>query len=178
MTKKNDLIFDVLQVVSWIAFVGLCIEAGAIVFNFIFSYFKPIVAQNLYRGLDLSELYQNHFPHFIAVMSFIVVIAIMKAYLFYLVVRIFMKLDLSNPFSRDIATLIEKISYEAFAIAIVSIVAQQYTKRLLHTGYEVSHAHKYWGDIAAFLMMAAIVYIISKIFDKGIQIQEENDLTV
>ena len=111
-------------------------------------------------------------------MSFIVVIAIMKAYLFYLVVRIFMKLDLSNPFSRDIATLIEKISYEAFAIAIVSIVAQQYTKRLLHTGYEVSHAHKYWGDIAAFLMMAAIVYIISKIFDKGIQIQEENDLTV
>ena len=39
MIKKNDLIFDVLQVVSWIAFVGLCIEAGAIVFNFIFSYF-------------------------------------------------------------------------------------------------------------------------------------------
>jgi hypothetical protein len=41
MSKKNDFILKVLNVVSWIVFVGLCIEAGALLFNFILTLFKP-----------------------------------------------------------------------------------------------------------------------------------------
>jgi hypothetical protein len=83
-----------------------------------------------------------------------------------------------KPFSNEIAKLIEKISYEAFSIAIVSVVAHEYTKRLMESGYQVSHIEEYWDDIAAFLMMAGIVFVISQIFKKGIEIQNENDLTV
>jgi hypothetical protein len=89
-----------------------------------------------------------------------------------------MKLNLVKPFDVEIAKLIEKISFEAFAIAIVSIVAHQYTKMLIQSGYEVSHVEKYWNDTAAFLMMAAIIFVISQIFKKGIELQNENDLTV
>lgn len=178
MTKKNDFILKVLNVVSWIVFIGLCIEAGALIFNFILTIFKPIASNNIYKGLNLSELYENQFGHFIGVMSFIVALSILKAYLFYLVVKIFMKLNLVKPFTVEIADLVQKISLEAFSIAIVSIIAHQYTKRLILSEYEVNLVEKYWDDTAAFLMMAAIIFVISQIFKKGIEIQNENDLTV
>lgn len=178
MKKKNDFILDVLNVVSWVVFIGLCIEAGALIFNFIFALLKPIASHNIYKGLNLSELYENQFGHFIGVMSFIVVLALLKAYLFYLVVKIFMKLNLEKPFDVEIANIIQKISLEAFTIAIISILADQYTQRFIESGYEVNLVEKYWNDTAAFLMMAAIIFVISQIFKRGIEIQNENDLTV
>jgi hypothetical protein len=111
-------------------------------------------------------------------MSCIVLLALLKAYLFYLVVNLFSKLNFVAPFSTDIAKIIEKISYEAFSIAILSIITKQYAKRLIQNGYELSDTSTYWNDTAAFLMMAAIVYVISQIFKRGIELQQENDLTV
>lgn len=178
MSKNNNFILSVLNVLSWIIFIGLCVEAGALIFNFVFTLFKPIATNNIYKGLNLSDLYENHFPYYIGLMSFVIVISLLKAYLFYLVVNIFMKLNLVKPFSSEIAKLIEKISYEALAIGIVSAVAHHYTKRLIHSGYEVNQIEEYWNDIAAFLMMAAILFVISQIFRKGIELQNENDLTV
>jgi hypothetical protein len=107
-----------------------------------------------------------------------VVVAALKAYLFFLLVKVFKKLNLVKPFSIDIAKLIEKISYEALSIAIVSFIARQYTKNIVQSGYDIDHVNKYWSDSAAFLMMAAIVYVISQLFKKGIELQNENDLTV
>ena len=178
MSKKNDVILKALNVVSWVIFIGLCIETGALIFNFILTLFKPIASHDIYKGLNLSEMYENNFSHFIGIMSFVVILSILKAYLFFLVVRIFMKLNLVKPFNIKIAILIEKISYEAFAIAAVSIIAHQYTKRIIQSGYEVSHVEKYWNDMSAFLMMGAIIFVISQIFNKGIELQNENDLTV
>ncbi len=178
MSKNQDFVIKALYVVSWIIFIGLCIESGALIFNFTYTIVNPIAAQNIYKGLDLSVLHQKQFAHFIGLMSFIVVISTLKAYLFYLVVKIFMKLNFVKPFSAEIARLIEKISLEVFSIAIVGILAKQYTKKLVILGYDISFANEYWSDTGAFLMMAAIVYVIAQIFKRGIELQNENDLTV
>lgn len=178
MSKNQDFVIKALYVVSWIIFIGLCIESGALIFNFTYAIVNPIAAQNIYKGLDLSVLHQKQFAHFIGLMSFIVVISTLKAYLFYLVVKIFMKLNFVKPFSAEIARLIEKISLEVFSIAIVGILAKQYTKKLVILGYDISFANEYWSDTGAFLMMAAIVYLIAQIFKRGIELQNENDLTV
>jgi hypothetical protein len=178
MSKKNDFILKALNVLSWVIFIGLCIESGALLFNFILTLFKPVATHDIYKGLNLSVIYENSFSHFIGIMSFVVVLSILKAYLFFLVVKIFMKLNLVNPFNVEIAKLIEKISYEAFVIAIVSIVAHQYIKGLIQSGYEVGHVEKFWNDTTAFLMMGAIIFVISQIFNRGIELQNENDLTV
>jgi hypothetical protein len=87
-------------------------------------------------------------------------------------------LNIEAPFSLAIAKIIEKISYEAFSIAIISVVANQYAKKLIQEGYEISETNVYWNDTAAFLMMAAIVYVIAQIFNRGIELQQENDLTI
>lgn len=111
-------------------------------------------------------------------MSFIILISTLKAYLFYLVVKIFFKLNFVKPFSVEIAKLIEKISFEVASIAIVGAIAKQYTKRLIHSGYDISNAQEYWNDTGAFLIMAATIYVIAQVFKKGIELQNENDLTV
>lgn len=178
MTKKDDFIWKALNVVAWVIFIGLCVEAGALIFNFIFTLFKPIASNNIYKDLNLSELYTHHFAHYVGLMSFVLSLAILKAYLFYFVVEIFTKLNLGNPFNTEIAKLIEKIGFEAFVISIISIVAHQYTKGLMQDGFDVDTIESYWNDSSAFMMMAAILFIISQIFKKGIELQNENDLTV
>ena len=54
MSKMNKLIFTILHVIAWIIFVGLCIEAGALIVNFVCSVFKPEVVGNLYQKLDVQ----------------------------------------------------------------------------------------------------------------------------
>jgi len=178
MSKRTDFLLKVLNVIAWIVFIGLCIESAALIFNFTYSMHKPIVAHNIYKGLDLSGLQAKNFAHFIGLMSFIVTISTLKAYLFYLVVKIFLKLNFVKPFSIEIAKLIENISFEVFSIAIVGAVARQYTKRLMNSGYDISNAQEYWNDTGAFLIMAATIYVIAQVFKKGIELQNENDLTV
>ncbi len=178
MKKNYDLILRVLEVISWIVFIGLCVDSGAFIFRFIYSIINPVAAHNIFKDLALAEMQEKHFALYIGLMSFIAALSLLKAYLFNLVINIFRKLNLVKPFNVEIAKLIEKISYETFTIAIVSMIADVYTQRLIQSGYEVSHIEKHWNDVPAFLMMAAIIYIIAQIFNKGIELQTENDLTV
>jgi hypothetical protein len=49
---------------------------------------------------------------------------------------------------------------------------------MVHYGLETDTLNKFWEDGSAFLLMAAIVYVIATIFSRGVEIQNENDLTV
>lgn len=163
---------------AWIIFVGLCIEAGGLVVNFIFSLYKPEFVQNLYQKLDLSEMYNLSQQAFFSMYSFILVIAILKAYLFYIVILLIHKLDLSKPFNSFVSKQITQISYFTLSIGLLSYIARQTAKNLQQRGYEIDQLNQFWVDSQAFILMAAIVYIIATIFKKGLEIQNENDLTV
>jgi hypothetical protein len=99
MSKGNNFAFKALQIVAWIIFVGLSIEAGALIVNFVFSLVKPEFVQNLYQKLDLSEMHSRSEWAFFGMYSFILVVALLKAYLFYEVVLLCHSLNLSKPFS-------------------------------------------------------------------------------
>jgi hypothetical protein len=178
MSKKNNLVFKVLSVVAWVIFVGLCIEAGGLIVNFIFSLYKPEFVQNLYQKLDLSEMYERSKWAFFSMYSFILVIAILKAVLFYIVIRLISKLDLSKPFNSFVSEQITQISYYTLSIGLLSYIAQQSAKNLMHHGFVTDNLNQFWTDSEAFILMAAVVYVIATIFKKGLEIQNENDLTV
>jgi len=178
MSKRNDFIFKGLHIVAWIIFVGLCIEAGGLIVYFIFSLYKPELVQNLYQKLDLSELYNRSQLAFFGMYGFILVISVLKAYLFYVVIRLISKLNLSKPFSSYVADQITKISYFTFAIGILSNLARQIAQNLLHFGYDIDKLNQFWPDSQAFILMAAVIYVIATIFSRGVEIQNENDLTV
>lgn len=178
MTQTDNFVFKALHVIAWVIFIGLSIEAGAFIFNFIFSLFKPEALQNLYNKLDLSEMYNRSKWAFYGMYSFIMTIAILKAHLFYLLIKLLSKLDLSKPFTRLVSTQIMVISYDTFSIGIISYIALQSAKNLLERGFEISILNDFWADSQAFILMGAVIYVIAIIFAKGIELQEENELTV
>jgi hypothetical protein len=178
MSKGNNFIFKSLNIVAWVIFVGLCIEAGGLMVNFVFSLFKPEFVQNLYQNLDLTELYQYHKGAFFGFYSFILSISILKANLFYIVVRLMHKMDIKKPFNPFVSNQILQISYYTLTIGLLSLVARQLAKNLMHHGFVTDSLNGFWVDSQAFILMGAVIYIIATIFKKGVDIQNENDLTV
>lgn len=178
MSQTNNFVFKGLHIVAWVIFVGLCIEAGGLIVNFIFSIYKPEAVQNLYQKLDLSEMYKRSKWVFFSMYSFILFISLLKAYLFYLVILLLHKLNLLQPFNSFVSEQITQISYYAFSIGILSYIARQTAKNLQHHGYVIDNLNEFWADSQAFILMAAVIYVIATVFKKGVEIQNENDLTV
>lgn len=178
MSKTTNFVFWVLYAVAWLIFIGLSIEAGGLIVNFFFSLYKPEFVPNLYQKLDLIEMYKNSKMAFFGIYSFILIIAILKAYLFYIVIRLMHKMDLKKPFSDFVATQISQISYYTLSIGLLSYIARQMVKNLMHHGFVPENLNQFWTDSQAFIIMGAVIYIIATIFRKGVAIQTENDLTV
>lgn len=178
MSKTTNFVFWALYAVAWLIFVGLSIEAGGLLVNFIFSLYKPEVVPNLYQKLDLIQMYQDSKMAFFGTYSFILIIAILKAILFYIVIRLMHKMDLNKPFSTFVARQISQISYFTLSIGLLSYIARQLVKSLRHHGFVPDNLSLFWTDSQAFILMGAVLYIIATIFKKGVEIQNENDLTV
>lgn len=178
MSKTNNFVFWGLYIVAWVIFVGLSIEAGGLIVNFFFSLYNPEFVQNLYQKLDLTEMYKDSRLAFFGVYSFILIISILKACLFYTVIRLMHKMDLSKPFNTFVARQISQISYFTLSIGLLSYIARQLVKNLMHHGFVPDNLYQFWADSQAFILMGAVIYIIATIFKKGVDIQNENDLTV
>lgn len=178
MSKTNNFIFWSLYIVAWFIFVGLSVEAGAMIVNFIFSLFKPEIIQNLYQKLDLSEMYKESRLAYFSIYGFILTISILKACLFYIVISLMHKMDLLKPFSAFVAKQISLMSYFTLAIGLIGYAAQQIALYLSTNGLDIDKINQFWPDSQAFVLMAAVIYIIAIIFSRGVEIQKENELTV
>lgn len=178
MSKTNNFVFRALHVIAWAIFVGLCIETGGLLVNFFFSLYKPEFVQNLYQKLDLSAMYNDSRSAFFTVYSFILSISALKVCLFYAVIMLMHKMDLSKPFSPFVSEKISHMSYYTLAIGLLSAIARQFTKNLMHHGVATDNLSPFLADSNAFILMGAVIYIIATIFQKGVSLQTENDLTV
>src|ERR1700759_854491 len=99
ITTKQMLKF--LYLLSWIIFIGVCIEAGGFIFNGILTLvLNTIDAEKIWKQVDLSALYKYDHGYFIAQISYISIVAVLRAILFYFIVKILhdKKLNLSQPF--------------------------------------------------------------------------------
>lgn len=178
MLKRNNYILIGLHIIAWIIFVGLSIEAGALIVNFVFSLFKPVFIPRLYQKLDLTEIYTQSRFAFLGIYSLILFIAVLKAYLFYAVIELIHKLDLMHPFNTFVAKQITKISYYTFSIGLISFIGRQIANNLMHHGFSTDRLNQFWEDSQAFILMAAIIYVIATIFSRGVELQNENELTI
>jgi len=178
MSRTNNFVFKGLHIVAWVIFIGLCIEAGGLIVNFMFSLFKPEFVQNLYQKLDLTEMFKESKWTFFGIYSFILSISFLKAFLFYIVVRLMLKMDLTKPFNTFVSDQILRISYYTLAIGLFSFIARQIANKITYNGFVSDSLNQFWVDSQAFIVMGAVVYIIATIFKTGIDIQNENDLTL
>lgn len=87
-------------------------------------------------------------------------------------------MDLSKPFNTYVSNQILQISYYTLSIGLFSFIARQISNNLMHHGFVTDSLNQFWSDSQAFILMGAVIYIIATIFKKGVEIQNENDLTV
>ena len=178
MSKTNNFVFWSLYTIAWLIFVGLSIEAGGLVVNFFFSLYNPEVVPNLYQKLDLTVMYNESKMVFFGIYSFILIISILKPVLFYIVINLMHKIDLTKPFNTFVSNQILQISYYTISIGLLSFIARKVANYLMRYGFNTDSLNQFWVDSQAFIVMGAVVYIIATIFKKGVDIQNENDLTV
>ncbi|GGG53657.1 DUF2975 domain-containing protein [Bizionia arctica] len=179
MKTQTDLILTAMKVIFWVVFIGLCIKTGALLISFIVSLaVNPEAASNLYLGLDLSELQNTNQWYYIHVASFIISISALKGYLAFLVLKIFSKIDFKKPFTEATSLLISKISHIALGIGVLAIIASRYNIWLIRSKESILDTQYYLDGGKEFLLLAGIIFIISLIFKKGIDLQTENELTV
>ncbi len=175
-------ILNVLLVISWIIFVGLLVEAGAILCTTIYTLaYQPTDIGLLMYGANLGNLYQYDHGHFLVVTFFMAITAIMKALLFFLIVKILQgkKLDMSQPFSETLGKFIFSMAYLSIGIGIFSSWGIRYAKWLITQGVNIPNVEYLGlggGDV--WLFMAVILFVIGQIFKRGIEIQAEHELTV
>lgn len=169
------------NILSWIIFIGQCIQTGAFLFSYFVSMFINIAAtKDIYLGLNLSELYHNSILYYNILLFMIILISGLKAYLFYFIIKIFLKLNFTHPFSNEIYALIIRISYIALAIGIIAIATKKWCDWLVNQDIQlpVLNLEQYIGGRSEFIFMAAVIFIIAQLFKRGIEIQSENELTI
>lgn len=174
---KPTQVLEILKVVAWIVFIGLCIKTGALLVSFFISIFiNGNASTDLYQGLDLSDLLARNQMQYILLTGLIIAISGLKAYLFFYVIKITDKLNLINPFSQQVGKYILKMSHLALDIAIITFVAQSFAKWIAKDQINIKYAFD--GSTGEFLFLAGILFVIGMIFKRGIELQSENELTI
>lgn len=182
MIQKTHYLIKVLVVLSWILFIGICIEAGGFIFNTFFTLIvNPEGASKFWTEVDLSHLYYYNQSHFVTLTTLMIIVAVLRAVLFYSIVKIFYdkKLDVLQPFSETVRRFILNIAYLALGIGIFSFWGAQFTEKLILQGIKMPDLqHLRIGGADVWLFMFVILLVIAHMFKKGIELQNENELTI
>lgn len=182
MSRKNNLWFKIIQVLSWIIFVGLCVQAGGFIFNTVFTLmFNPAGASKFWTEVDLSALYHFNQSHYVTLTSLMCIVTVLKAILFYNIVRVFhsKKIDLVQPFNYFLKKFIDLVAFISFGIGLFSVWGAGFTKYLIGEGVRmpnITDLSLCGGDVWWFT--SVILLVIGQIIKKGIEIQQENELTI
>jgi len=182
MSTKTDYFLKALHAVSWIIFIGVCIEAGGFIFNAIFTLIlNPAGAGKFWTEADLSELYHYNQSQYVTAISLMIIVAVLRATMFYIIVKIFYdkKLNLAQPFNETVRRFIGRIAYLALGIGLFSFWGAKFTAGLVNQGVKMPDLqHLRLGGADVWLFMGVTLLVIVQIFKKGIEIQNENDLTI
>jgi hypothetical protein len=182
MIISTKQILKVLLLLSWIIFMGVCIEAGGCIFSAFYTLMiNPVNAAHFWTGNDLSGLYKYDHGFFIVETLLISIAGVLKACMFYLIVKILhdKKLDMAQPFSNEVRRFILKISWLAFGTGLFTQWGVNYTEWLVKKGVTMPDTqHLHLGGADVWLFMGVILFVIAQIFKRGIEIQTENELTV
>lgn len=179
-TKKWETqpVLMLLTIVIWSIFIGLCIKGGSLLFTSVYSLFSPSVAKDLYKGLDLSVFREWHTGYYIVAVSLLIGISASKAYIFFLVIRVFLKIDLVHPFSKEVSILISNIGKVTVQVGVLTIIAASYFVWLSSKTFHSPLTSGFLSGSAEYLIMGAVIYAIAMVFKRGVEIQADNDLTV
>jgi hypothetical protein len=176
MKTQTKTILEIIKYLALLGAIGFSIECGSQITSFIISFYNPAFAKKIYLANEsIHELRGFNLNYFYLVMSLIIILSALKAYIWYYLSDFLFKLNLKNPFTKIVSNKVQNISYFLFDLWIISYAGNVYIKYVSkRTDIDLVNLFNH----EEYFFMAGIVYVISQIFKRGVELQEENELTV
>jgi len=177
MKTRTEKILVVLRILAFMGAIKYSIDCGSQLTNLVASFINPEWAKRTYEvNLDIFNIREKSIAFYSYAMCLTIAVSVLKTLIWYVVLDLLSKLKLQTPFSMEVEKKLERIAYLLLAVWIVS---SPFWKTYMYyltqaTGIQLPATNS--GD--EYLFMAGIIYIISQVFKRGIEIQEENQLTV
>jgi hypothetical protein len=177
MKTKTETILTVSKFLALLGALGYSILCGSQLLALVASFINPDWAKHTYQAdLNIFRIHESSIGYFVCAMILTIAVSALKALIWYLVFALLTKLRLQTPFSMEVENKLERIAYLLLAVWIVSSLFWKTFIYYLTKATSLQLPANNSGD--EYLFMAAMIYIISQVFKRGIEIQEENQLTV
>jgi Protein of unknown function (DUF2975) len=177
MKIKTGTILTVSKYLALLGGIGYSIVCGSQLTTLVASFINPDWAKRTYEvDLNMFSIREHSISYYVFAMCLTIAVTALKVLIWYVVFELLSKLKLQTPFTMEVEKKLEKIAYLLLGVWIVSsFFWKTYIYYLAQdTGIQLPANNS--GD--EYLFMAGMIYIISQVFKRGIEIQEENDLTV
>lgn len=180
---SNNLKLKILLIISWIIFVGVCIDAGSFLVSLIAGIINPDIVHKLWlwQEVDLSALAGQDRGNFLVVTAIMSIVGLIKALMFYLVIKVLhhKELDLARPFNSNFGRFIFNLSYLSLFAGIFSFWGVKYIEWLNSSGVSMPDVRLLrLGGADVWIFMGVVLLVVAQLFKRGIDLQLENDLTV
>jgi len=177
MKKGTKSILAVLKVLAIVGGIWYSIRCGSQLLTFVASFINLDWAKLTYDANPaMFSILEQSTTYYVFAMSLIIVTLALKALIWYIMYDLLLQLKLQTPFSIHTEKKLEQIAYLLFAVWLLGSVFRDIYMHYLakDTGIQLPAGN----NADEYLFIAGIVYIISQVFKRGIEMQEENQLTV
>ncbi len=171
---RTKTLLKIMLVLAWIAFIGFMIEAGTILTSYIISCINPEATKKLYNGMELYNLSQFNPIFYMMAVLFLVVAPVLKSMIALQVIKILSAFNLEHPFTMEVTRRLQRITLFMFWTWVTLFLSNTFRSGVMKI--EVSEDKK--GNAAELLLLVGLLFVISQVFRRGVEIQSENDLTV
>jgi hypothetical protein len=177
MKTKTETILTVSKFLALLGGIWYSILCGSQLLTLVASFINPEWAKHTYEAdLNLFSIRGHSIGFYVFAMCLTIAVSALKAIIWYVVFGLLSKLKLQTPFSMEVEKKLEGIAYLLLGVWIVSTIFWKTCIFYVSTNTGIQLAINNNGS--EYLFMAGMIYIISQVFKRGIEIQEENQLTV
>ena len=177
MKTRTEKILIVLRILAFMGAIKYSIDCGAQLTHFVASFINTDWAKRTYEvNLDIFNIREKSISYYCYAMCLTIAVSVLKATIWYIVFDLLMKLKIQTPFSMEVEKKLERIAYLLLGVWIVSSIFWKIYIYYLSKAMGIQLPANNNQD--EYFFMAGIIYIVSQIFKRGIEIQEENQLTV
>lgn len=178
MKTETTFILNAMRIISWVVFIGLCVKASTVLIVYLTDEFSgQESASSVAKSMNSSRVLINNPRYFTATSISIIILYFLKAFMMYQVLQIFLKIDLNNPFSRKLYEIISRLSGLALTIGLTNIMLKRFALWMTKRG-ETHNLFSFLDSADEFIFFAGILFVLSLVFKRGIEMQTENELTI
>ena len=172
--EKSNFVLSILRIAFILGLVGFFISLANILWVFLGHNFNWESVRKFHSSIDFTKIWQNDKTAFNGISLFEMGTIILKIIFFLSVLKIFKNWDFTKPFDEILIGLLKKISVIALLIGILGVAVKIFIEVKVSNDLLLSTQI---GN-SEYLWTSAILFLVYSVFQRGRELQSENDLTI